>query len=228
MRRAVHALRSVTRGRRSPDEAAPESRRDAGTTLNEILISMLVLGVIMSALTAALSITFRSLPEAESRLDDARATRSIGMWLAQDTMSTPPFVGEQSQGGMIVRDDDPPNSNDCTGDGSNLLHLQWTQSSSADVTFVANYRYVDTGVDATIQRYACHSTGGAAFVNDGRSSVLTGLAPGLVPNVVLDLDSATGGVERVRFYLTGAEGESVRVDTRSRNPADFFADGSTP
>ena len=187
---------------------------------------MIVLGMITSALTAALSITLRSLPEAESRLDDARATRSLGMWLAQDTMSTPPFVGEQAQGGMIRLDQDPANSNDCNEAGTNLLHLQWTQSSSADTTFVANYRYVQEGPEAVIRRFTCQSVDGGAFGSDGRANVLTGLAPGLVPNVVFDLDGTSGEVDRVRFYLTGAAGESVRVDTRSRNPADFFSEAA--
>lgn len=195
---------------------------DAGFTLIEILIAMIVLGIVMSTLAAAMSIVFSVLPDAEDRLDDARATRTLGTWLAQDTISTPPFVGEQAQGGMIKMSDDPANSNDCGGAGVNLLHLQWTQDASRPQTFVANYRFVDGPNGAVIHRYACASEGAGPFVTSRGGVVTSGLRSGITPVVAFDLDDATGGVVRVKFFLTGDEGESVRVDTSSRNPADFF------
>lgn len=196
---------------------------DAGFTLIEMLIVMIILGIVISALSLALAVTLRAAPSSEARLDDSRATRSLANSLSHDTTSAPPFLGETPQGGIILMSDDPANSNDCGGAGDNLLHLQWTQVASTSKTFVANYRYVATADGAVIRRFTCSHSGSDPFGDVRSSTITSGLSSTQSPTVTVDLDSITGYVDRVKFELIGNSGERVRVDTSSRNPADFFS-----
>lgn len=192
---------------------------DAGFSLIEVLIVVVVLGIVMSALTAAVMTTLNAAPATEARLDDARSTRSLATWLSHDTTSTPPFLPEQAQGGMDISPTATADNNDCGGAGTNLLHLQWTESSSLSTTHVANYRFVVTGDQGVVRRYACSRTGAAAFLLTFDRPITPPLDPATTPIVTVDQPA---DVASVTFSLTGLSGETVQVETASRNPADFF------
>ena len=175
---------STTTRARQPQRVAG----DEGFTLIELIIVIVVMGTIMSTLAAALVISLKATPTTEDRLDDARATRSLATWLSYDTTSAPPFLPEQPQGGMDLSS----TANDCGGLGTNLLHLQWVESSFSSRTYVANYRFVVDGNSGEIVRYYCARTGTGAFVNVSLRSLTKGLDP-LDPPVV----SAVSTVETV-------------------------------
>ena len=152
-------------------------RDDQGFTVVELLIVVVVMGTLVSTLAAALVLSLRTAPRAEDRLDDARSTRALATWLSYDTTSAPPFLPEQAQGGIDLTSA----ANDCGGAGTNLLHLQWTESSFTRRTYVANYRFLDSG---EIVRYYCsQKEGDAAFVSLSAQTLTRGLDPADPPTV---------------------------------------------
>ncbi|NND75728.1 MAG: hypothetical protein HKN44_12050 [Ilumatobacter sp.] len=200
------------------------ARSDAGITVIDLLFSIVVVGMVMSTLSLAVLTSLRAAPDTETRIDDARATRSLATWLTSDTISAPPFMPETSQGG-IVTDQDPlaTDNNDCNQTGTNLLHLQWVELTDVERTFVANYRWsLDADGAGRIVRHVCVRSGPipAAFTSVTDRTMTTGLTSGSPPTVTPIFDGPD--VASIRFELTGATGETVRVDTGSRNPADFF------
>ena len=105
--------------------------------------------------------------------------------------------------------------------GANLLHLQWTEQTSIQRTFVANYRFVVDGSEGFVVRYACSRTGSAPYSTDFDRAVTPALDPAAPPAVTVD-QPAGFDVRSVSFLLTGLAGEQVLVETSPRNPADFF------
>ncbi len=204
--------------------ARPAPPGDSGFSLIEMLIVTVVLGIIMSALTAAVITTIRAAPDTEARLDDARSTRFFATWLSHDTTSTPPFLPETAQGGMDMDTVANADNDDCGGAGDNLLHLQWTETTTVSTTHVANYRWVVTGGEGVVQRYACSKVGAApSFTLDFNRPITPPLDPGNPPSVAVDQPGGPGtDVLSVTFTLNGLSGETVLVETASRNPADFF------
>ncbi len=110
-------------------------RADGGFTLVEVTLTMMISGVLIAALATAISAAIRTTPANEDRIDDARSTRALSTYLAQDTISTPPFSPEQDQGGFNVASSDQPDNNDCGAAGTNIVHMQWTETvvDEADV-----------------------------------------------------------------------------------------------
>lgn len=192
------------------------THRDRGFTLIEVIIVLVILGIVMSSLSLALSVALRTNPDNQSRVDDARATRSLATWLSYDVSSTPPFVGERAQGGILTGA-----ANDCGGPGSNLLHLKWVEAKPTAVTYVASYRFVQVDGIGEIVRVSCKSLGTGPYESTSTQNLTSGLKASAAPTVVLAVVGA-GPVTKVSFSLTGNTGQSVLVETASRNPADFF------
>lgn len=196
------------------------THRDGGFTLIEVIIVLVILGIVMSSLSLALSVALRTNPDNQSRIDDARATRSLATWLSYDVSSTPPFVGETAQGGMVTGG----TANDCGGPlGSNLLDLKWVEAKPTAVTYVASYRFVQVNGIGEIVRVSCKRLGPGPdpFESTSIQNLTSGLKASAAPTVVLAV-VGTGPVTKVSFSLTGNTGQSVLVETASRNPADFF------
>jgi prepilin-type N-terminal cleavage/methylation domain-containing protein len=194
------------------------SRRDGGFTLIELLIVISIMGVIMTTLSAAIVVILKATPSTGLRIDDARTLRGMSTWLAQDVTSTPPFIPEDSNGGINTN----PGLNTCGAPGSNVLNLKWTENNGSGVRrYVASYRYIVDSSGARIARYICSSPDGVTY-GGGRSTNLTsGLSTTQAPTVSFDQD-AFSRVTVVKVRLYGASGEQVVVDTSSRNPAAYL------
>lgn len=201
-------------------EDRPATPTDGGFSLIELLIVTVVIGVVMSSIAAVVITTINAAPDTEARLDDARSTRMLSTWLSHDTTSTPPFLPEQAQGGMDISTIATADNNDCSGAGSNLLHLQWTEDGHSVTTHVANYRFVVLGGEGVVRRYACTRAGAGPYLTTFDRAITPPLDPGTPP--VVSVDQPVADVESVSFTLTGTSGETVLVETASRNPADFF------
>lgn len=197
-------------------------RPDDGLTVIEILLSVVLTATLVGALSAALLVALRTTPTTEDRIDDARSTRMLSTWLSQDTMSTPPFLPETSAGGFDVATAATPTNNRCGGDGTNVLHMRWTETVFAPVSYVANYRFVVEGDAARIYRLICKSENGAPYQLLTRRAITPNLDPTAVPVTDVATDATTGNVEVVAFQLVGLSGEAVRIETSSRNPSEFF------
>ena len=161
--------------RSSRSREALDGQRDAGFTLMDVLLVVLIFGVLIAALATAISAAIRVTPGTEDRIDDARSTRALSTYLSHDTTSTPPFSPEQAQGGFDVDSVANPDNNDCGRPGINIVHMQWTESAPGTVTYVANYRFVVDGAVARVHRSVCSSEGGDPF--ELRSSISVTVAP---------------------------------------------------
>ena len=208
---STHTLSSAER---------PMSRRDAGFTLVELVVAISLVGLVTTVLAAAIVVSLRTTPDTENRLDDARATRALATWLSHDTTSAPRFLPLQAdQGGIDLSTGSTPDP--CgTGVGENLVHLQWTETSFVTTTHVANYRFVVNGDQGQIRRYSCSKVGDGSF-SAASSRLLTSKLDPAQPPVVVP-DPATGDVSTLTFQLVGKSGETVAIETGSRNPAEFF------
>lgn len=210
----------------TPDHTEPQStRRDAGFNLVELVVAISLVGLLMTVLAAAIVVSLRTTPDTENRLDDARSTRALATWLSHDTTSAPRFLPLQAdQGGIDISTGTGAPDVCGTGVGTNLLHLQWTETSFQKRTYVANYRFVVDGDEGEIHRYSCsaaHSGGTVgAFSAPSRRFLTSRLDPGQVPVVLAPVSS--GEVASITFQLAGKSGETVAIETGSRNPADFF------
>lgn len=199
----------------------PAPRRDGGFTLIELLISMMISGVLVAALATAVVAAIRTTPDNEDRIDDARSTRTLSTYLAQDVTSTPPFIPEQDQGGVDVSTTPSADNNDCGADGTNIVHLQWTETITDRRTYVANYRFVTEDGAGRVRRITCFSLDGGPFALDSSTLVTPNLDPAAAPAASVTLDG-DGNVELLSFTLIGRSGESVLVEVASRNPSEFF------
>ena len=202
--------------KRSTEPPSP----DAGFTLIEVTIVLVVMGTLMAALSLAVSVALRSAPSSEDRIDDSRTTRSLSTWLAQDTTSTPPVEPAGAFGGLDTSPtgaSDPAGSNDCGGEGQNIVHLTWAETVTGTTTFVSNYRFVNTATGARVARYTCSQTGTDPFTSP-RTQMLTPTLDAAAPPVA-NFDAASN---LLSFTLTGLSGETVLIETSSRNPSDFF------
>jgi prepilin-type N-terminal cleavage/methylation domain-containing protein len=197
----------------------PATRSDGGFTLVELVVAISLVGLVTTVLAAAIVVSLRTTPDTENRLDDARATRALATWLSHDTTSAPRFRLPRDQGGIDLSTGSTPDP--CgTGVGENLVHLQWTETSFVTTTHVANYRFVVNGDEGQIRRYSCSKVGDGSFSGASSRLLTSKLDPAQPPIVVPD--PATGDVSTLTFQLAGKSGETVAIETGSRNPAEFF------
>ena len=197
------------------------SRPDGGFTLVELTLTLVISGVLIPALATAISASIRTTPSNENRIDDAGSTRSLSTFLSHDTMSTPPFSPEQAEGGFNVATAPEADNNDCGAAGTNIVHMQWTETIVDTRRYVANYRFEIEDGAGRVVRVTCSADDGDPYTLDSRIPVTPKLAAWAVPVASLSFDP-TGNVAVVAFTLTGQTGESVLVETTSRNPSEFF------
>lgn len=124
------------------------ARRDRGMTLPELLVAMVVIGMIVVAITAAITVTLRVEPSASGRLNVARAEQNIGIWMPGDLSSA-------------TSSDDDPAASPCGGcgavaalGGSNALMVSWPEgAATTNVSYV--YRPAGDGETYDLVRAEC-------------------------------------------------------------------------
>ena len=104
-------------------------RRDQGMTLIELLISIVVLGTIITVIASAVIVTIRQQPETEARLDVARWEQSLALWLPTDLASATTVSADETA--------TPCGSGACVY-GSNALQLSWNDGTGETIV---SYRY---------------------------------------------------------------------------------------
>lgn len=62
-------------------------RRDAGMTLPELLVSVSMMGLIVTVLCSAIVVTLRQQSSSEGRLNIARSEQNVGLWMPSDLSS---------------------------------------------------------------------------------------------------------------------------------------------
>lgn len=192
--------------------------RDRGFTLVEVLISITILGVLAATVAAAFAVIVRTAPPTDARADDARSLLGISTWLPADVSATPrqPLADPTDHW-----DDSPVRASGCSGvdPGINVLRLEYRESiSGSPRNFYVSYRLVDDTEDSNLVRVSCTDGGPGEVLN-----VTAGLPPisadpvDVAWKVVNDLgiDYVVG----VELELRTFEGDTLRVDAASRNPA---------
>ncbi|HEY3485082.1 MAG TPA: prepilin-type N-terminal cleavage/methylation domain-containing protein [Ilumatobacteraceae bacterium] len=188
----------------------PARRRDDGFALPEILISIVVMSVIASVMVGVVAVVLRTTPTTEARGDDARTLQGLVTWLPQDVDSTP-------TGNFDLNAGTP--SGCSVNPGTNLLRLQWQErAGSSTVTYIANYRHVQVGATARIQRVTCSGVGAQPYTTGFAQNMTSELpsSPSAV-NVTIKND-VDGNVELVTFQITTLDGKVVQTDSAPKNP----------
>ena len=137
--------------------------RDEGMTLVELLISIALTGIIVTALSGAVVVIMNQQSTSNGRLNNARAENGAGLWIPGDLASA----------GQNV--DTSPSINSCFGTcpvgadigGSNAMMLSWStlvaNGSGQSVTKLTqvSYRYVLVGDEYQLIRVQCDQTEGS-------------------------------------------------------------------
>ena len=119
-------------------------------TLPEVIISMVIVGVLLSALSAAMSVMLRTTPRTEQSVEAGRDVDVVQSWLPLDLASAAATDSTATA--------DPTTAN--TLPGTNVLTIEQSGVAEIDVDEVwISYRYVQSGKDWQLQRFVVHNVG---------------------------------------------------------------------
>lgn len=140
------------------------TNRDRGFSLPEVLISVTITAVLLTALVSAVSVVLRSADNNLGRTNNARSEQSVGLWMPSDLASAET---------VITTPGPPPAAVPCGGigqgacpagwvhEGSNTLLLTWHSSTVVSgfpvtTTTAVSYRYVQVGDEYVLKRVECN------------------------------------------------------------------------
>ncbi len=189
---------------------ASDVDRDRGSTLVELLLVVVILGLVGTVISLAFVAIVRTSPSTEARVDDSRTVLGLNVYLPEDVNSTPP-------GGYDLA---KSSTTGCTGasPGVNLAKLTWSELSN---TYTSSYRYVGTSEGYRVVRHAC-ANGGAPTVTNLTSDLpaidetawMAGDEPIVVTPFVVDAE-----IQGLTFRVTTTAGEVFQIEARTNNPA---------
>ncbi|MGB8860650.1 MAG: VWA domain-containing protein [Ilumatobacteraceae bacterium] len=153
--------------------------RDAGMTLPEVLISIVILGTLMTAMVGATTVILRQQDNSVGRLNNSRSEQNVGIWLPSDLASAElvrpeaerkpcadsvPDLTDPLKPPLVIPGPCPAGIN--VG-GSNALMLSWTGTVAGSTDAIptrttVSYRYVEVDGEFQIIRVKCLSVAGAA------------------------------------------------------------------
>jgi prepilin-type N-terminal cleavage/methylation domain-containing protein len=209
-----------------PNLSAGAARRDAGFTLPEVLIVVVLMGVLMPVLAMTFSVVARTSPTSEARADDSRSLTNLTNWVSQDVSSTSEdgfFIGTSAPDGGCLPSSLPASS-------FNLLELHWREGTKR---FVSNYRWESTTeTKGQIFRYSCLHGQAARQnrmtppLNKVSASPSTPMAPApvrITPVPSLRADG-TPGIKGLQFVVVifddkGVQRELLNLDATTTNIA---------
>ncbi len=152
----------ISKGRKQTRPA----RHDAGMTLPEVMISVVLTGILIASMSMSITVIGRQRDNSAGRLNNARSEQNVGIWMPADLASA-----------EIVSTDAAasPCGSVCPAGinvgGSNALMLTWTGSTviaiagaptSVPTETKVSYRYVQEGDEWMLIRVECYSINGAA------------------------------------------------------------------
>lgn len=195
-------------------------RRDGGFTLIEAVISIALMSVLASVISAAIVVTLRASPGVEDRADAAVNVQGLVTWLPQDVDSAAPGSFDKDQAATTG----------CTGadPGFNLLKVTWSETIGSTTDYVASYRYVTQPDGGHIVRVYC--------VVGSPQQVLkvTGLIPAWVTGsepVRIDLSDSPADadtlVDSAKFSIEPVVGKTIVIDATTKNPNETLPPPTT-
>lgn len=142
------------------EHSNPRRGGDAGMTLPELLIAVMLLGMIIIVLSSAIVVTLRQNSSTEGRINVARSEQSISLWIPADlaSASTVDTGPDATPCGAAVCDGIDLSS------GSNVMLLTWsTETGNGNVVLTnVSYHFAPAGDGQTYEltRVVCTSAGG--------------------------------------------------------------------
>lgn len=126
-------------------------QRDRGMTLVELLMTVTILGIIMTSLSAAMIVILRTERPIKDHLSESKDITFLQAWIPNDLASA------------SSRNIDPQHqpTSRTTLPGTNVLTLNRADISTSDITtnYVVSYRYVQVGEEWQLQRYEIRNVG---------------------------------------------------------------------
>ncbi len=154
------------------------THRDRGLTLPELLITVSILGLIMTVLGASIMVTMRQASSTQGRANLARSEQNLDLWLPADLASI-----DTTNTTLPSIDTDPaasPCGSSCPSglelSGANALQLAWKsrRSDGSSFTTRVQYQYIQVGAEWQLQRIECSDESGS--MTCGTAVVLHDLA----------------------------------------------------
>jgi prepilin-type N-terminal cleavage/methylation domain-containing protein len=185
--------------------------RDAGFTLIEIVVVIIMMALIATVMTGVAATIIHTAGPANTRTSGARTLHGVGTWVAQDAAATAPDDFDLS----------PSAASGCPSGspGISLVRMEWSETTGTTIHYVANYRYVDAGGGQfRIERHTCSGPGGGPYPT-GVVLKLGGPLSSTPPTVTALLDGSAR-VIGVSIELFGLDAAPIFVDGVSRNPGE--------
>ena len=148
-------------------------RRDRGMTLPEVMISVTILGIVVSTLATVTSVIIRQLDNTEGRTNNARSEQNVGTWMPTDLASAEVVSTEAFDvpcGPTTARPAAPACPASANLGGSSALMLSWSGSiangSTGGVAIatltVVSYRVIEIAGEFRLIRVHCTGPGTTA------------------------------------------------------------------
>lgn len=197
---------------------AYETKRDDGFTLLELVISITLMAMLATVISAAVAVTLRNSPAVADRADAAVNVQGLVTWLPQDVDSAAPGTFDTAQGV----------SSGCAGSdpGFNVFKVTWSETISSKVDYAASYRYVAVTDGGYIVRVYC--VVGAVPSVLQVSGIIPPWVAGSEPVRVILTDSVADAdalVDSAKFMVTPLVGKTIVIDATTKNPNETI---STP
>src|SRR5512143_2269439 len=196
--------------------------RDRGMTLPEVLISVTLTGLLVTALAMSITVVLKQSDNTTGRVNNARSEQNVSMWMPTDLASADSVSTDPA-----AMPCDAPCPAGANLGGSNALMLTWslqtldaaTGNIVTSVTKVS-YRYMQVGTEWVMVRVECTTTGTDPTTCNSQN-VLHNLdgpplgqtfAPGVsTPTWIIQVSQALDPAS------TGAPGETIPADPTLKN-----------
>lgn len=189
--------------------------RDRGTTMMELLIAIVVIGIIAGTLLSVVATFLRNDVAASERIDESRDLQQITSYLPADVSSA--FVTEllaDSNGDPTYYDaNDPATAATCSGfstPGANVLSLKWSETFGGSMTqYRVQYRTQVVGSETQIVRVSCSG-------NPLSAATARTVARQLSPSVPVLTTISPAGL--IQMTLTAKSGRKLTITVTPQNP----------
>jgi len=180
-------------------------RDEAGVTLIELLISVILLGIIIVPLTGAFIDGINSTTASQKRLSQSRSPMFTNAYFAEDAQSA------EAGGVKTTADTTTPT---CGGGGTNVVSFAWSEGTNPNpvLQYGASYVLAPSGAKTVLKRNYCGPGGTSTIVvapdlgldaGCGQPACVTVANDGTGHQRTVTLTASTPNGENTYFTLTG-------------------------